>query len=278
MINSSEIKQIAKNKLSGNLGKAYSITAIFIVINLVISYLSTLIQNITVEIPFIQIVTYIIFILITLPISFGFISSIVKLLKGENPSYTNIINDALLNASKTIGVFFRILLKMLIPSVIVIFICIALFFLITKIASFTISEYLLIIFSLFILAILIIAILSIPYSLSIYALANNNKLSAKEAVNQSIDLMNGNKWNFAKLIISFSGWLILISLIILIFEKHTPDIFKMLIESLGSLLILPYIISSIAVFFDELNDVKIEVVNTNENTENSQNSDNSLEN
>lgn len=281
MINSGEIKQIARNKLSGNWAKAFSVTAIFVAINLIISYCSVLIRNITTEIPILYHLALIIFALITIPLSFGFISSIVKLLNGKNISYTTIIDDALLNTSKTIGIFFRTFFKMLIPSIIVIFGCISIFFLVTHVLPFNITslaEYILLIFILYIVAIILIAILSIPYVLSTYALANNNELSSKEALEKSIDLMNGNKWNFVKLMFSFLGWLILVAIIVIGIQKFVPNILKTLIESLGSLAILPYIISSIAVFYDELNDVKIETVDINTDNKTIENSEDSKKN
>ena len=80
------------------------------------------------------------------------------------------------------------------------------------------------IFILYIVAIILIAILSIPYVLSTYALANNNELSSKEALEKSIDLMNGNKWNFVKLMFSFLGWLILVAIIVIGIQKFVPNI------------------------------------------------------
>ena len=265
MIKSSEIKQIARNKLAGNWIRAFSITIIFVAINLALSYCSLLIKNLTTNTPILYYSAQIIFTLILLPISFGFISAIIKLLQSKKPPYTTVINDALLNASKSIGIFFRIALKIIIPSIILILALVAIFFFATQAIPLnpdTLSGYLLLLFLFYLFAIIVIAILVLPYSLSSYALANNNELSSKEALEKSIDLMDGNKWNFVKLILSFLGWLILIAVVTIIIKNFIPAIFNELIDSIGAILILPYIISSIAIFYDELNDVTIEVANT----------------
>ena len=279
MIKSSEIKQIARNKLSGNWIKAFAITVIFVAINLAISYCSLLIKNLTTNVPILYYSSQIIFALIVLPVSFGFISAIVKLLNGKNPAYTTIINDALLNFSKAIGIFFRIFLKMLVPSLVIILALVAIFFLLTQVFPLnadSLGTYLLLLFLFYFLALIAIILLSLPYVLSTYVLANNTELSSKEAINESIALMDGNKWNFIKLLLSFVGWIIIIGLATAIIQNYSPEILKDLIQSIGIIFILPYIISSIAIFYDELNDTTIEVANAdkteikkdlNENTE-----------
>ena len=265
MIKSNEIKQIARNKLAGNWGKAISISAIYVAITFALSYCSTLIQNLTLDTPILYYSAQIIFALVLLPLSFGFISTMIKLLNGKNPSYTTVINDAVLNSSKAIGIFFRTFLKIFIPSVLVIIGAVAIFFLVSKEFPLnwnTLGGYLLLLILLYIISAIIIFILTLPYVLSSYALANDNTLSAKEAIEQSIDLMNGNKWNFVKLFISFIGWFILICIVISLVQNYAPSVFKDLVQALGSIFILPYIISSISVFYDELNDTKVETAET----------------
>lgn len=261
MIKSSEIKQIARNKLAGNWRKAIGITAIFVAITLAFNYCSLLIQNITTKTPILYYAAQIIFTLLLLPVSFGFISAIIKLLHCKKTEYTTIINDAILNSSKAIGIFFRTFLKIIIPSALTIIGAVAIFLLFYKELPQSLNSlggYLLLLVFLYIVSMVIIAILALPYSLSTYALANDNTLSSKEAVEKSISLMDKNKWNFVKLVLSFVGWFILIEIATHILQNYTPEIFKDLIESIGYIFILPYLISSISVFFDELNDVKVD--------------------
>lgn len=263
MTNSGEIKQIARNKLAGNWGKAIAISAIYIAIVYALSYCSAFIENITLNTPILNYGTKLIFTIILLPLSFGFISTMVKLLNGKNPAYTTVINDAFLNASKTVGIFLRTLVKILLPAVIVILAALAILYLTTQyfpISWDTLFGYLLFLAFLYIVSGIAIAIISLPYSLATYALANNNELTSKEALEQSISLMEGNKWNLVKLMLSFIGWFILIALAVGIITNYAPSIFEDLTEAVASIVILPYIIASISVFYDELNDVKVEVV------------------
>lgn len=267
MIKSGEIRQIARNKLAGNWGKAIAISAIYIAITYAISYCSTWIENVTTNTPILNDAAKIIFALLLLPLSFGYVSTMVKLLNGKNPAYTNVINDGILNASKAIGIFFRTLLKIIFPSVLVILAAVAIFYLTTQyfpVSWDTLGGYLIYIIFLYIVCTVIIAIISLPYYLATYALANNNELTSKEALEQSISLMEGNKWSLAKLMLSFVGWFLLIGLAVGIITNYAPAVVKDLVEAIASILILPYIIASVAVFYDELNDVKVEVANTEE--------------
>ena len=188
----------------------------------------------------------------------------IKLINGKKPAYTEMINDAILNSSKVIGLFFRIMIKIIIPALIIIVAAISILFLTYSKFELnwnTLSGYLLLILFLYLIAAILIAIISLPYSLANYALANDNTLSSKEALEKSIALMDGNKWNLVKLILSFMGWMLLIGSIIAVALRYTPEVTHDLITGIGSILLLPYIISSIAIFYDELNDVKIEIAN-----------------
>ena len=51
MIKSSEIRQLARNKLAGNWPKAFSITVVFVAINLALSYCSLLVKNLSTNTP-----------------------------------------------------------------------------------------------------------------------------------------------------------------------------------------------------------------------------------
>ena len=58
---SSEIKQIARNKLSGNWSKAFGISAIYMMINIALSYCLKLVQNLTTKTPILFTASQIIF-------------------------------------------------------------------------------------------------------------------------------------------------------------------------------------------------------------------------
>ena len=234
MIKSSEIKQIARNKLSGNWLKAFAIAAIFMGINIAISYCSLLVQNIIPQAPILYNSVKIVFSVMLLPVSFGFISTMTKLLNGKQPSYTTIINDGINYASKSVGIFFITIFKILLPSIIISFAAVGSLFLITRLIPLnpdSVGGYLLLLFILYLIAIIVIAIITLPYVLATYALANETSLSSKEAVDRSVNLMEGNKWNFIKLMFSFLGWFILLAIIVGTISYFVPEIFKSLIEA-----------------------------------------------
>ncbi|MBR3697335.1 MAG: DUF975 family protein [Clostridia bacterium] len=262
MIKSNEIKQIALNKLSGKWTKALITSTIYVSITMLISYLGTLTQNNTITNPIINVALK----LLIMPLSFGFISTITKILNGDNPSYSTIFNDSVLNATKVIELFFRILIKLFLPVVLICVSVAMVFVFASNILPFswdTLVNYIVLLLFVYTILVVIILILLLPYTLSIYVLADNNNISAKEAINKSIVLMEGNKWNFIKLMLSFIGWYILIAVIIALITKYSPVHLNTLIEGVPSILLLPYITSSISVFYYELNDNKVEKVNNN---------------
>lgn len=259
-----EINKIARNKLSGNWAKAFAITAIFIAINFAITYCSMLTGNLAKNTPILSSAISIIFALILLVFSYGYISTMIKLINGKNPAYTNIINDSLLNCSKVIGIFFRTVLKMLIPSLIIVISAVAIFFLVSQAFPLnwdTLGGYILLAFFLYAVAGILISIVALPYSLSSYVLANENDLSAKEALEKSVTLMEGNKWNLVKQILSFFGWFLLIGIIAGLLQ-NASTLVNNIVTGIATIFILPYFISSISVFYDDLNDVVVETANT----------------
>lgn len=281
MIKSKEIKQIARTKLSGKWGKAFAMTALFFIINTILSYCTTFISNLSTDTKIVYYLAEFIELLLLLPLSYGITSALIKLINDKNPEYTTFINDTLLNFSKTIEMFFRIFLKMLVPSILVVIVAVWVYaggiYWINSVTSLTEKTnnmldslpIIIIIMMFFILCAFSIAIpiISLPYSLSTYALAKNNELSAKESVNKSISLMKGNKWNFVKLNLSFLGWILLLFVLTFLSKKYLPLIIATqtsavvdLIRYAGLCLLLPYTTTSISVFYDEVNNVKIETI------------------
>lgn len=76
------------------------------------------------------------------------------------------------------------------------------------------------------------------YCMSYFIISENPTLTAKEAMKRSSLIMNGNKWKFFKLEISFIGWALLI------------------IPTFGLILIwlLPYMNTTMAVFYEKIKD------------------------
>ena len=79
-------------------------------------------------------------------------------------------------------------------------------------------------------------IASYSYAMTDYILAENPELTAKEAIEKSKDMMEGNRWRLFCLEISFIGW----------------GILSLLTLGIGSLWLTPYMEASMAAFYREV--------------------------
>ena len=79
-------------------------------------------------------------------------------------------------------------------------------------------------------------IASYSYAMTDYILTENPELTAKEAIEKSKDMMEGNRWRLFCLEISFFGWVIL----------------SLLTLGIGSLWLTPYKEASMAAFYREV--------------------------
>lgn len=254
MIKSSEIKKVALTELKGKWPKAFGITTLFTIINIALSYVLTVVQNITVNIPILYYGVNLIYLAIFLPLSFGLISSIRKLVKGEKVGTTTFLNDAILNCTKTIAIFIRTLLKMILPSLIIIVGITGILFLTVQALPLTetnASGYAIYISLLSFIIFIGIALSALPYTLSTYILIDNKELKSKEIITQSSILMNNNKWNFVKLIFSFIGWILLIAILSTIISLLTIESASNYVQWFGMIFLMPYIIASISIFYEE---------------------------
>ena len=79
-------------------------------------------------------------------------------------------------------------------------------------------------------------IASYSYAMTDYILAETPELTAKEAIERSKDMMEGNRWRLFCLEISFIGW----------------GILSLLTLGIGSLWLTPYMEASMAAFYREV--------------------------
>jgi len=79
-------------------------------------------------------------------------------------------------------------------------------------------------------------IASLSYSQTYYILADDEKISAREAIKKSKKIMMGNKWKYFVLGLSFLGWFIL-------------SIFTL---GIGLIWLLPYMNISMAKFYEDV--------------------------
>ena len=193
----SQLRAEARNKLANKWGKAAIQTLIFAVIEYIISFVLGLIPGIG----------SIISLVISVPLSYGFLISIIKLRNDEDFGYLDFLNNGFSNFSKAWSVTLNTLLKLIIPLVILI-VCIFIFS--AGIASS--SKFLAFIgIVAYIAAIIYFVVKAISYALSLYILYDNPEITGKEAVEKSAELMNGKVWAYICLNLSFIGWAILSS-------------------------------------------------------------------
>ena len=83
---------------------------------------------------------------------------------------------------------------------------------------------------------------ALRYSMTYYILAENPELNASEAINRSKELMDGNKWRYFCLGLSFIGWIIL-------------TLFTL---GIGNLFLNPYMQAANAAFYRDITEVKVE--------------------
>lgn len=108
--------------------------------------------------------------------------------------------------------------------------------------------YLLMMLFIFLWALLLIIpgiIAAIRYSQTFYIIADNPNIRAIDAIRESKRMMEGNKWKYFKLQLSFIGWALL----------------SVLTLGIGSLWLTQYMYASYALFYEDLKGNKIDIAN-----------------
>lgn len=208
---SSQIRANARQALTGKWGKGALLVLCFGVISLGISFILNLI-------PLIGPIASAI---ISLPLSFGFTASFMKLKRGEDVRYTEFLDIGFSNFGKTWGVCGNIILKMIVPVILVVVFIFILGFgiggsaasiLTTNTSANSSAEFggiAIIGFIGYIASLIYAVVKGYLYSLSYYILFDNPNKSGKEIVEESASLMKGNRWRYVWLGFTFIGWAIL---------------------------------------------------------------------
>lgn len=247
----SQIRQKARETLTGKWGKAALLTLSYVVLLLLIQWCSGLISNIA---PFISLLLSIVLLVINVPISFGFVAIFMKLIRGEEVGYADFLTIALSNIGNAWKVAGAIILKFL-PLIIALIVCIFLISIgvvggITYLwSSMTgASGTILTLGFLGILGLIgyiavIIAFIpkSLSYALSYFVLFDNPDMSGKEIVAKSQTLMMGNRWRLFCLSFSFIGWTFLAAFTL----------------GIGYLWLIPYMMVSMICFYENLSDSNV---------------------
>ena len=219
---SSQIRAEARNSLTGKWGKAALLTLVFGVISYLISFL----------LNFLSIFGAIINLVITPVLAFGFLVSIIKLKRNEEVGYIDFFKNGFNQFGKVWGVIWQTILKMILP-VIAIFISIILI----TIGSGESMGFLAILGMILYIVSLVWAIIKgFSYVLDQYILYDNPDMDSKSIVEKSEELMQGHKWAWFWLPITFIGWFFLGALSF----------------GIGFLWIMPYLQVALVVFYEDL--------------------------
>lgn len=248
-MDSSQIRAKAREALEGKWGKV----AIIMLIELAIIYAAELIAG------FLGGVLSIAIFVCTIPIEFGIVLSFMKVKRNKEVDYADFLTQGFKNFGRAWSVTGQTLLKLW-PWLLayVISIVIVVIGIVMLIPSIEYEEIGLMILSFLLLFLGIIAlyasviwmaIRSYLYSLSIFIAIDNPNMTAKQAVERSAELMNGNRWKFFVLELSFIGWAIL----------------AVLTLGIGNLWLTPYVYVSQIIFYENLieEDDKVEVITEN---------------
>lgn len=225
----SEIRQEARKSLTGKWGKAALATLVFFVID----YVITIVLNL---VPAIGAIASTI---ISVPLSFGFIVVVMaKLKRGEEISYIEFFKNGFDKFAKVWQVTLWIFVKMLAPIVVAIVGAVVMTSGVTMSVAESSTGSVLTILG--VVVYLVGIIWAIPraysYKLALYIINDNPDMLAKETVEKSAEIMNGHRWEFFWLQLTFIGWAFLACLTF----------------GIGMLWLIPYIQVSTVAFYDNL--------------------------
>lgn len=232
----SDIRTEARRKLDGKWGKAALITLAFFAINFAINFIENLLPD-----DF-NWFFCIINAIIDIPLTFGFIFSLFKLFKDEEVKYLEFLSLGFENFGKSWGITFQIFLKMLLPTILVIFSYILILVGITVygVALYSTAKYdiylmlLIVGIILFVVSVIWAVTKSYYYQLSYFVAMDNPEMSAEDAVAESEKLMTGKRGKLFCLQLSFIGWAILASFTAFI----------------GFLWLIPYVYFATMIFYE----------------------------
>lgn len=227
---SSDFRTEARRKLDGKWGKAALVTLAFAFINFLLAFIESCIKENSVVMYLFSIAQ----VVISIPLSFGFIIALFKLYKNETVAAFDFLSLGFSNLKKSWSVTFRIALKLIVPIIVVIVAYILIIIAATNysvnpityshydidnsvynlsysVSSFTSTGLIFVVVALIIMTVGYIWLFtkSYYYKLAYLVAIDNEDLTAKEAVDQSEKIMTGKRAKLFWLELSFIGWAIL---------------------------------------------------------------------
>ena len=253
-----EIKKSAKISLKGNYLKCFSMTLLYFIIVVVLTFLLSLVETNLENHTVILVIVQAVFGIISSILSYGVIVNVISVSANETKSITKFIDISIRNAPKYIVILLNVLLRILAPLIITL---LCFFYLFGTFIAYATETNFLCFYSillplaiiLFIACIIVLIYFMLKYVLVAFIYKSNPELSAKEIVTKSNQLMKKQKLGYVMLILSFAGWLLLVSVILYLLGYFVDAIYLTPIIILFYSLIRPYIILSEWNFYENLN-------------------------
>ncbi len=250
----SELKKDAKIKLRGVYFKVILIYLVYLIIFGILESFQKMINN-----DIISLIYQTIILIISLPFSYGLLSSMLKLSRNEDVSITDFITIGLNNTKMVWKVFGRTILKVILPIILFVITSISTILAFSYSITYSSSPILIIVCSILFIASAIYYIVKLlSYILTYYVLYDNPKLNSKEVIEKSENLMLSQKWNYIFLCLSFIGWILLIYLLTSLIIMFVNEMLGTIVLFISYLALIPYISFSMINFYEELKSSKQE--------------------
>ncbi len=274
----SELKKDAKGKLKAHFSSAICMVIAYALFTFLLSFALSIIANVLNN-QLIAFILELLLLIISLPLSFGFLVSMIKLHRGEKVGFFSFVSTGFNNIYNAWKVWGRTLEKLILPAFLILA---SYIFLAFSFASLTITgasssvkgaslAFPFIAFIIFIAAYVFAIVKSLYYVLGNFILCDHPELTGKEIVEKSAEMMTGNRKKYFLLILSFIGWALLIVLAFLILffgltavltnalglvtGTFLGSIISLIVTMALVLLLSCYITFSMISFYEDLNDI-----------------------
>ncbi len=254
----SELKKDAKVKLSGSYKKAFLICLIYYALIFALTYVISFINNTGIRLIFDIAIA-----IISVPLSFGIISTFIKIVRNEDVAILDFLKIGFSNFKGAWRTYLRTIVNLILPIILLVASYIFLIYTLLQAAflSVTSSNISSNVTNLFFISLVLVVVAlifyiykSLSYSLTLYILHDKPTATGKEINNESKKLMKGNKWKIFLLTLSFIGWMLLILLVSYLAIMLLGQTAGYIVSSLGTIILSPYISASLVCFYEDLKD------------------------
>lgn len=215
VFNTKEIRATAREKLAGKWGKAVILILGYFLIALLLGFVSGLFSENSTIAGLLSIAVSV----LEVPLSYGLLTSFFKLYNNEEVKAFDFLSYGFSNFGRAWAVSLRVLLKLLVPIVLYIvgILCMSGSLIsssasvISGSSSFGAGSLIFALLGVIIIVISVVwmVIRSYTYEMATYVAIDSPKLSTKEAVERSKEIMPGNRAKLFWLSLSFGGWMVL---------------------------------------------------------------------